>query len=44
MVNMVNVDTNFDLGDAEKPITNKSYVGKIIVDQPYNLFNQGILS
>jgi arginase family enzyme len=39
MVNMVNVDTNFDLGDADKPISNKSYVGKIIVDKPYNLFN-----
>lgn len=39
MVNMVNVDANFDLGDAEKPISNKSYVGKIIVDEPYNLFN-----
>ncbi|PKA82471.1 arginase family enzyme [Ulvibacter sp. MAR_2010_11] len=39
MVNMVNVDCNFDLGDADKPISNKSYVGKIIVDKPYNLFN-----
>lgn len=39
MVNLVNVDARFDLGDAEQPISNKSYVGKIIVDQPYNLFN-----
>jgi hypothetical protein len=39
MVNLVNVDSNFDLGDADKPISNKSYVGKIIVDEPYNLFN-----
>ena len=39
MVNYVNVDSRFDLGDAEKPMTNKSYVGKIIVDEPYNLFN-----
>jgi arginase family enzyme len=39
MVNMVNVDAHFDLGDAEKPISNKSYVGKIIVEEPYNLFN-----
>jgi len=39
MINMVNIDTNFDLGDAEQPINNKSYVGHIIVDQPYNLFN-----
>ncbi|HIB49474.1 MAG TPA: arginase [Flavobacteriaceae bacterium] len=43
MVNMVNIDTNFDLGDAEKPISNKSYVGKIIVDEPYNLFNYSVL-
>ena len=43
MVNMVNVDSNFDLGDAEKPISNKSYVGKIIVDKPYNLFNYSAL-
>ena len=43
MVNLVNVDTNFDLGDAEMPISNKSYVGKIIVDKPYNLFNYSTL-
>lgn len=39
MVNIVNVDTNFDLGDANLPIKNKSYVGKVIVEEPYNLFN-----
>ncbi len=39
MVNLVNIDRRFDLGDAEKPISNQSYVGKIVVDQPYNLFN-----
>ncbi|TRO67127.1 formimidoylglutamase [Christiangramia sabulilitoris] len=39
MVNLVNIDRNFDLGDAEKPISSHSYVGKIVVDQPYNLFN-----
>ena len=39
MVNIVNVDTNFDIGDAEKAITNKSYLGKIIVEKPYSLFN-----
>lgn len=39
MVNLVNVDSRFDLGDASQAIHNKSYVGKIIVDQPYNLFN-----
>ena len=39
MVNLVNVDNKFDLGDSEANITNHSYVGKIIVDEPYNLFN-----
>jgi formiminoglutamase len=39
MVNIVNVDTNFDLGDAALPMKNNSYVGKIIVEEPYNLFN-----
>ena len=39
MVNMVNVDTCFDLGDADQPMSNKSYVGKIVVEKPYNLFN-----
>jgi hypothetical protein len=43
MINMVNIDTRFDLGDAEAAITNKSYVGKIIVDKPYNLFNYSVL-
>ncbi len=39
MVNLVNIDSRFDLGDAEKPISNKSYIGKIVVNKPYNLFN-----
>ena len=39
MVNLVNVDSKFDLGDTSAPITNASFVGKIIVEQPYNLFN-----
>ena len=39
MVNLVNIDSRFDLGDADKPITNRSYVGKIVVTKPYNLFN-----
>tara|TARA_R110002049_G_scaffold195004_1_gene364088 strand:- start:6186 stop:7352 length:1167 start_codon:yes stop_codon:yes gene_type:complete len=39
MVNIVNVDCKFNLGDSTKPIKNTSYVGKIILDQPYNLFN-----
>ncbi|TDI77514.1 MAG: arginase [Bacteroidetes bacterium] len=43
MVNLVNVDHRFDLGDAEHPISNKSYIGKIIVEKPYNLFNYSVL-
>ena len=39
MVNIVNVDSKFDLGDSTKPIKNDSFVGKIILDEPYNLFN-----
>jgi formiminoglutamase len=39
MVNIVNVDCKFDLGDSAKPIKNDSFVGKIILDKPYNLFN-----
>jgi arginase family enzyme len=39
MVNIVNVDSNFDLGDATQPIKNNSYLGKIILEKPYNLFN-----
>src|SRR5690606_721705 len=32
MVNMVNIDSRFDLGNADLPISNNSYVGKIVVD------------
>ncbi len=39
MVNVVNVDACFDLGDASKSISDRSFVGKIILDEPYNLFN-----
>ncbi|WP_372752112.1 formimidoylglutamase [Mariniflexile sp.] len=39
MVNIVNVDCKFDLGDSTKPIKNDSFVGKIILEEPYNLFN-----
>ncbi len=43
MLNMVNVDRRFDLGDAELHISNSSYVGKIVVEKPYNLFNYSTL-
>lgn len=39
MVNLVNVDSCFDLGNVDLPMTNQSFVGKIIVERPYNLFN-----
>lgn len=39
MVNIVNVDAKFDLGDSAKPIKNNSFIGKIILDEPFNLFN-----
>lgn len=39
MVNLVGVDAQFDIGDAEKEITSKSYVSHMIVNEPYNLFN-----
>ncbi|MCB4799332.1 formimidoylglutamase [Neotamlana laminarinivorans] len=43
MVNIVNVDAKFNLGDSSKPIKNNSFVGKIILDKPYNLFNYSTL-
>ncbi|QAA81803.1 arginase [Aequorivita sp. H23M31] len=43
MVNVVNIDNRFDLGNADLPFSNKSYVGKMVVDQPYNLFNYSVL-
>lgn len=39
MVNIVNIDSKFDLGDSAKPMKNNSFVGKIILNEPYNLFN-----
>jgi len=43
MVNIVSVDSNFDLGDSEKPIKNNSFLGKVILEQPFNLFNYSTL-
>jgi len=39
MVNLVNIDPCFDIGDSNKTIDHQSYISKIIVDKPYNLFN-----
>lgn len=43
MVNIVNVDSCFDIGDSAKPIKNNSFIGKVILDEPYNLFNYATL-
>jgi formiminoglutamase len=43
MVNIVNVDSRFDLGEVSETITSKSFVGKIILEEPYNLFNYATL-
>jgi len=43
MINVVNVDHRFDLGDHQKPMTNKAYVGKMVANKPYNLMNYSVL-
>ncbi|AZQ42728.1 formimidoylglutamase [Nonlabens ponticola] len=39
MINVVNVDNCFDLGNIEESITSRSYIGKMVANEPYNLFN-----
>lgn len=43
MVSLVNFDYKFDVGNADLPISGKSYMGKMIVDQPYNLLNYSVI-
>jgi formiminoglutamase len=38
-INIVNVDATFDLGSADNELTNKTFLGKIILHQPNYLFN-----
>lgn len=38
-VNIVAVDSKFDLGAIEDELTSKSYLSKIVMNQPANLFN-----
>lgn len=38
-VNLVSVDSRFDLGSLEEEITSTSFLSKIIMEQPNNLFN-----
>ncbi|WP_432222236.1 formimidoylglutamase [Flavobacterium sp. TMP13] len=39
MVNVVAVDNKFDFGKENETVTANSYLSKIIIDQPNNLFN-----
>lgn len=39
MVNLVAIDSKFDFGKQEDTITSESYLTKIIVEEPNNLFN-----
>jgi len=38
-VNIVAVDNKFDLGSIEDELTSQSYLGKIVMNHPNNLFN-----
>ncbi len=39
MVNLVSIDSKFDFGKQEGGITANSYLSKIVLDEPNNLFN-----
>ena len=39
MVNLVNIDFKFDLGDSNIDLNNESFLSHMVVDKPYNLFN-----
>lgn len=39
MVNLVSIDNKFDFGKESDPISASSYLTRIIVDEPHNLFN-----
>ncbi|MSP85504.1 MAG: arginase [Flavobacteriaceae bacterium] len=39
MVNLVSIDSKFDLGKESEAISSDSYLTKIILDEPNNLFN-----
>ena len=40
-VNIVAVDSKFDLGTIEDELTSQSYLSKIVMNKPNNLFNYG---
>ena len=39
MVNLVSIDQKFDFGKESDSISNSSYLTKIVIDEPNNLFN-----
>ncbi len=39
MVNLVSIDSKFDFGKDDNPISEESYLTKIIIEEPNNLFN-----
>ncbi|MES2544901.1 MAG: formimidoylglutamase [Bacteroidota bacterium] len=39
MVNLISVDSKFDFGREKDIISSNSYLTKIIIDEPHNLFN-----
>jgi len=39
MVNIVSIDNKFDFGKESDPVSASSYLTKIIIDEPNNLFN-----
>jgi arginase family enzyme len=39
MVNIVSIDSKFDIGAPEEGVSSNSYLGRIIIDEPNNLFN-----
>ena len=43
MLNFVNIDNQFDIGDIDAPISSQSYVGKMVSVEPYRLFNYTVL-
>lgn len=39
MVNLVSIDSKFDFGKDDEPLSQESYLTNIIMDEPNNLFN-----
>jgi hypothetical protein len=39
MVNLVSIDSKFDFGKENDEVSASSYLTKIIIDEPNNLFN-----